>query len=345
MNALLALFSLPLFTASGSAPFEGATPGSTLDALRRELVPADARLVLHFDMQGFQRTELWKALSAPGGPIDVHADLEDLEELKTAFGIDPFTDLLGVTVWSSKDDLEPEAAVIVTTANVDQALSVLRLQPGYRSDVHEGLEFHTLREKDFVAYLHPLHDGLRAVVLAESHERLLRAARVVRGESPSLAGARNTRLEARPSPGSFLFGALVGGLPRASGFEPASHILGLAQGIQFDLGEAGGSLFMHLAISSESAETAKDLADAVNGILAMLRIAVGSQPEMPAGVNELMRALRVAQVENAVTLDFQYSTSGLLELLRSLEALESCDDEDDDGDDHREVRVEIREDN
>ncbi len=342
MNALLALVSFPLFAAPSNAPFEGALPGSTLDALRRELVPADARLVLHFDLQGFQRTELWKALSAPGGPIDVHAELEDLEQLKTAFGIDPFSDLLGVTVWSSKDDLEPEAAVIVTTANVDQALSVLRMQPGYRIDVHEGLEFHTLGQEDFVAYLHPLHDGLRAVVLADSSERLLRAARVVRGESPNLAGARNTQLQALPSPGSFFFGALVGGLPGASEFEPASHILGLAQGIQFDLGEAGGSLFMHLAITSASAETARDVTDAVNGVLAILRMAVGSQPEMPAGVNELMRALRVGQVENVVTLDFQYSTSGLLELMRSLEALESCD-EDEEG--HREVRVEIKEDN
>jgi hypothetical protein len=325
---------------------------TALDGLRTEFVPADARLVLHFDMQGIQRTQLWKAMSAPGGPVDeLHS--EDLQLFKTQFGIDPLTDLLSVTLWSASEDLEPEAAVLTTTASIDQALGILRMQPGYRTEVRDGVEIQFLTFDDVhdhgddeegtriavqvegdsdevAAYVHSLGSGQRAIVVAETPERVLRAAKVVRGESPSLASARSVAFQARPRPGSFLFGATVGGLPKTGNFQPASQIFGLAQGIQFDLGEAGGSFFVHAAITTADAELARKVRDSVAGLVAMGQLLVGTQPEVPQGVRDLLNAVQVTQSDNLVEVDFQYATAGLLDLMRTLDALDEQESGEDD---------------
>ncbi len=346
---------IPSFTflaLPGCAAREGELPGTSLDSLHPEFVPAEARLVLHFDMQGLQCTQLWKALTAPGGPIDLEGEASELQEFKTQFGIDPLTDLLGVTVWGTSEDLEPEAAVLVTTANVDPALAALRLQPGYRSEIHDGIEVQFLSfEQDgepeanggtrveigvhsdaIAAYVHPLSGGHRAIVVAENSDRVLRAAHVVRGESPNLASTRGVAFQARPRPGSFFFGASLGGLPKTGGFQPASQIFGLAQGIQFDLGEAGGSFFVHAAISTADAELARKVRDSVAGVVAMGQLLIGSQPEVPQGVRDLLDAIRVTQSDTLVDLDFEYATAGLLDLLKSLEAFDE-DESDESGED------------
>ena len=334
------LASLPLFVANDP---------SSLDGLRTEFVPADARLVLHFDVQGLQHTQLWKAMSAPGGPLD-ELQSEELQLFKTQFGIDPLTDLLSVTLWGSSEDLEPEAAVLTTTASIDQALGLLRMQPGYRTETRDGVEIqfltfdddhdHDLDEDDddedgtriavevggeseeVAAYVHALASGQRAIVVAETPERVLRAAKVVRGESPSLANARGGAFQARPRPGSFFFGATVGGLPKTGDFQPASQILGLAQGIQFDLGEAGGSFFVHAAISTADPEFARKVREIATGLVAMGQVMLAMHEEVPQGVRDLLSAIQVSQSDNLVEVDFQYATAGLVDLMRTLDELD-----------------------
>jgi hypothetical protein len=337
--AALPLCVLPHDPTATAAPLP-----SALDGLRTEFVPADARLVLHFDVQGLLHTQLWKALTGPDGLVDLEHEAKELIEFKNQFGVDPLTDILGVTLWSSSEDLEPEAAILTTTGKIDTALGALRLAPGYRTEPHDGIEVqffsfeehheaegtrvHVSVESEAVAaYVHPLSSGERAIVVAETPERVVRAAKVLRGEAPSLASAKGVSFQARPRPGSFLFGATLGGLPK--NLQPASQIFGLAQGIQFDLGEAGGSFFAHAALSAADAELARKVKDSAAGLVAMGQLILGAQEEVPQGVRELLGAIHVSQSETVVDVEFSYATSGLIDLLRSLQAMDAAESGED----------------
>jgi len=284
------------------------------EALPREFVPADARLVFHVDCDALRATTLWKVVMSESGPLS--GELDDLEEIQVELGIDPFQDVKSVTLYGTEVGADPTAVLLVVNKSLDRAIDALRDRHGLRTIRAEGLDLYALDEDDetIVAHVAELPGGDRLIVLSDSVEKTSRAVRVVRGDLPSLADDAGARLQARPGHGSFLYGELAGGLPEE--LQPASQVFGLAQGIQFDFGEAGGSLFVHASLATESDEDAMDVADTVDGLLALARLAAD---EIPPEAKNLLRALRVNTRGSLVTVDFEYDVHSLLSIVESME--------------------------
>ena len=300
--------------------------------LRREYVAADAGMVFHLDADALKTTTLWRFAMDEAGPFGVQHELDELEEFKAEFGLDPLTDVKSVTVYGSSLEQDPSAVLIRVSERLDDALAVLKMQDGYRTIREGGFELHTFADggDDVVAFIQELRGGDRLVVLSESVEQTIRAARVVRGDAASLADDAGAALRAKPAPGSFLYVEVAGGLPGMHEFEPASQVFGLAQGIQFDVGEAGGSLFIHAALATGSNENAMDVADMVDGLLALARIALRAEDWAPREATNLLRALRVNARGNMVTIDFEYDVRALLETLKSLDEGDDYEDYEED---------------
>ena len=96
------------------------------DELRPERVPANARFVLYFDAENFKRTSLWTIMQAHQDELEVDDELDDLEEFKREFGIDPLKDVKSVLVYGTTGPDDPSAIQIVVNETVDQAISALR---------------------------------------------------------------------------------------------------------------------------------------------------------------------------------------------------------------------------
>lgn len=295
------------------------------DELKRERLPADVDFVMHFDFEGFKQTELWKQVSSGLDQADLKADLEDFDELRTRFGIDPLTDVRAVTLFKVKSEEDPTVVLFSTTAKVDEALKNFQKEKGYARLSEGGIELHTWKTEDdgheetVCAYVHSVANGERVVVLASNKESALRSARVLRGEAPSHATA-GTLLSITPARGSFLYIA-ASEIPHLDEFTPASQVFGLAQGIQVDLGEAGGFLRAHMGLATESPEKASDISRFVDGMIALGSLA---REELGSAV-EFLRALRLNTRGSEVTIDFEFGVQRLVEILKSL-------DEDEDGD-------------
>jgi hypothetical protein len=149
------------------------------------------------------------------------------------------------------------------------------------------------------------------VVLASNESSVLRAARVLRGQEPSHARA-GTALVLAPARGSFLYVA-ARSLPHIKD-TPASRVLELSQGIQIDLGEAGGFLRAHLGLTAASPQDAFDIGSLVSGMISLARLA-GS--ELGEAV-ELLSGLRTTTLGSQVQLDFEFEVARLLEILEEL---------------------------
>lgn len=312
MNPLLLTTAALLFSA-----------GPRPDALRRERLPADVDFVLHFDLEGFQKTELWKLVQDSG---DGHFKLEDLDvelgDLQARIGIDPLRDIKAVTLFKRKSEEDPTVALLSTTDRVDQALQVLQGELGYGRVEEQGIVLHTWPHVDggeteiVFAYLHALPSGERVVVLASNKESALHAARVLRGEESSHAAGGT--LTVSPALGSFLYAAAMD-LSQLEEFSPASQVFGLAQGIQVDLGEAGGLLRAHMGVTTDSPQKASDVSRMIDGL-----IAFGSLMGADLGpAAELLRAVRLNTRGNEVMLDFEFGVKRMLELAEMLDEEES----------------------
>jgi len=302
MNHLL--LSLPLLF----------TCGPTGDPLRKERLPADVDFVMHLDLEGFKATELWQ-LARQGG--DFQAEFEELAEVEQRFGLNPLTDVRAVTLYKVEQEEDPTVVLLSTSAKVDAALEKLRQESGYQRLSEGKIELHTWQEEQqdgesVFAYLHGSGEE-RVVVLASKRSSALRAARVLRGEEISLAKS-GTGLAVAPAAGSFLYMSAAG-LPDLDEFAPASQVLGLAQGLQFDVGEAGGLLKAHLGIVAADTDKAFHLSNTLNGLISMAYLAGSELGE----ALELLTGMRVRSQGSNVSLDFEFELERLVEIFRALD--------------------------
>ena len=150
----------------------------------------------------------------------------------------------------------------------------------------------------------------------------MRSARVLRGEDPSHAKA-GVGLALAPQRGSFLYVA-ASEIPHLDEDLPASHVFGLAQGIQVDLGEAGGLLRGHMGVHTASAQDAFDVSNVLNGFVSMARLAGSELGE----ALELLTGLKIATRASEVTLDFEFDVARLFEIMEGLGGFHDDDEED-----------------
>jgi len=298
------------------------------DELKRERLPADVDFVMHFDFEGFKQTELWKEVSTDLDQAELKADLGDLDDLRTRFGIDPLTDVRAVTLFKVKSEEDPTVVLFSTTDKIDAALKNFQKEPGYARLNEGGIELHTWKTDDdgkdetVCAYVHSGANGERVVVLASNKESALRSARVLRGEAPNHANA-GTLLSITPAHGSFLYVAAAE-IPHLDEFTPASQVFGLAHGIQVDLGEAGGFLRGHMGVTTKSPQDALDVSNVVNGLMSIVRLAGAEAGE----ALELLNGLRLNTRGSEVSVDFEFGVRRLVEILKTLDQDDGDDDED-----------------
>jgi hypothetical protein len=299
-------------------------PTTSGDPVRRERLPAEVDFVMHLDLEGFKTTNLYRMVLESE---DMQTDFDELGEIEERFGLDPLRDLRAFTLFKVENEEEPTVVLLSTSTKVDAALEKLKHERGYRRLSEGAIELHTWKEEDHAdesvfAYLHGAGDE-RVVVLASQRESAVRAARVLRGELPSLAKS-GTGLTVAPAEGSFLYMS-ASDLSEMDEFAPASQVFGLAQGLQFDVGEAGGFLRAHVGVTTKNADDAFELANVVNGFVSLARLAGREAGE----ALELLTGLKVQSRGTNVTLDFEYELERLVELLGEL-----------DGDDDEPERVE-----
>ena len=316
------------------------------DQLDRSRLPADVDVVVHLDIEGLRRTQLWRYMESSE---EFHISVSELDEFRTRFGIDLLNDVRSATVYKTRDEEEPTVAILHMAPSVDEALKRMQGEAGYRSIERSGITLHTWGDPDdeedaAYASVHPLRGGDRLVVVAANPEDAVRAARVVRGEEESLANVREPALRVQPAPGSFLYVSAVEIPGLGAEFTPASQVFGLAQGIQLDLGEAGGYLQAHVRVVTESPEQAQSVAAVINGVIGLGNLASLELGEASEMVQEVLRSLRVNAVDSEVTLDFQYSVSALLSTIQALEAFEEATESEESETESKEEADEVDED-
>lgn len=290
---------------------------SASDELKRERLPADVDFVIHLDMEALRSTELWKHVSEQSEDFDL--DIDELDDIRREFGIDPLTDVRALTLYKVESEEEPTVVLFSSNSRVDEALEKLQLEDGYRRLVSSGIELHTWSddsdddEDRMFAYVHAI-GAERVVVLAANERSAVRAARVLRGEDPSHASA-GTLLTLAPARGSFMYVAAAE-IPSFDDDEdsPASQIFGLAQGIQFDVGEAGGYLRAHMGLITNSAEDALNISNVINGLISMARL-WGS--ELGEAV-EFLTGVRLSSRGTEVTVDWEFAVERMIEIFESV---------------------------
>jgi hypothetical protein len=267
------------------------------------IVPESARWVAHLDMEKFVATDLYGLLEKSGKfqiktrdldrslKMDVTKDVKDV----TLFGLGP----------DEKD------IVIAVAGKLDKAgiIAMIEAEKDHQKTAYGAYTIYSGDGDECGAFI---NDDL--IVFSENRSALEKVLDTAGGKAKNFAGTPlSASLKSVPA------GAFLGGvLPDLSGLGKEidrSKVLEKASGLFFMAQEKGANIMLSLHVTANSSESAKDMADVVQGLIAMARLG-GREGEM-AKIASLLDGLQVKLDGKVLRLDFERPSKEIADLITS----------------------------
>lgn len=293
-KAMLIVTALVLLSLGLAAPaFSGSIPA--------KIVPENARWVAHLDMEKFTATELFGYLEKDG---KFQVKTRDMDRwLK----MDPVKDVRGVTVFGFGPGDKQVAFVV--EGKLDKAGLIAKAES--EKDVQKtAYGAYTVYSGD--------GDGCGAfitdtmVVFAEDRSLVEKVLDTAAGKAKDFSGTPLSAALKEVPAGAFVSGVLpdLTALGKEIG---QSKVLDQASGLFFLAQEKSGQLALRLQVTAASPESAKNMADVVQGLIAMGRLG-GREGEM-AKITPLLDGLQVKLDGKVVRIDFARPSKEIADLL------------------------------
>ena len=257
-------------------------------------VPAAAAWVMHLDAEALRQTAPGRALMEQLG---TGKSGQQMDALAAVLGWDLRRDLAGLTLFNTTGDEREGVALLRGRFDPARLEVLLKADPGYRSEAYQGTTVHAWIDQEKKQRRFGALAGDVAVV-SGSKAAVQRALDVLQARAPGL-GAQNPNQLPLPEPGA-AFALAAGNLSRLpmTNNAPNARTLRLARSGNFSLSESAGQVIGRLRLQAEREESARLMADAGRGLLAMALL----DDAQDAATRELMQALRIEQAGPEVSL-------------------------------------------
>ncbi len=291
------------------------------------LVPPNAFWVVHVDAEAALSSTLGRYFIEKGGE---HLNLE-LAKLRSELGLDPLKDIKGVTAYGMTDDDEDGVALITTTPAAETALAAAIAKGDHQLETVDGIAMHRF-DDDAAFVLLPGSNPNERVVIAGENAAIIAAA--VKHLKDPAAAVDLTKGPITRGPGEnsivFFHASKIG---NGLDVEPLSVIMQRMEGVRIDVGERQGQMMAELDILSENEQEATNIAQMVQGVIAMARFAGGQEAEA-APFLDLLNGLTQTTDGRTVSLRLAIDPARLIQLADETGALNFEFDHDDHDADH-----------
>jgi len=226
------------------------------------IIPEGARWVAHLDMEKFVATKFFGYLEKDGRLEIKNRDVSHW--LK----IDVFKDITGLTIFG----LEPgeKQAVFAVAGKFDKArlLTLLDLDEKHQEIPYGGATILVMKDGQGAF----VNDGL--IVYSESRPAIEKVLDTAAGKAKNFSSSKLHAAFKDLSSGAFLSGVVedLAGLGMAT---RQSKIVDTAKGLLFVAREKGDSFQARLQVTADSPESGKNMADIVQGFIALGRMSQG----------------------------------------------------------------------
>ena len=243
--------------------------------LPTSIVPDGARWVAHLDMEKFIATTLYQYLEKDG-KFDIKS-----RDLNRWFKIDVPKDITGLTIFG----LDPgdKQAVFTVAGKFDRAglLALIALDKEHQETPYGAYTLYSTGSDEYGAFI---NDGL--IVFSENREAIEKVLDTAAGKTKSFASSKLNASFKDVSSGAFLSGVVenLSGLGKeinqSKFVEKASMMFFLAQ-------EKQDNLQVRVQVTADTPESAKNMADMAQGLIALVRLGQGEGPgAIPASLVE-----------------------------------------------------------
>jgi hypothetical protein len=269
--------------------------------LPTSIIPDGARWVAHVDMEKFVATKLYEYLNKDGRLEIKNRDITRM--LK----IDLFKDITGLTVFG----LEPgeKRAVFAAAGKFDKTrlLTLLSLDDDHREIQYDAHTIYSMGDHEFGAFV---NDGL--IIFADHREDIEKVLDTAAGKAKNFASSKLNAAFKDISSAAFVSAVVedlagLGKEIRQSRFvEKANLMFFLAQ-------EKQESLQVRVQVTADTPESAQDMADIAQGLIALARL--GTKENHEVGASSLVQAIQVKLEGKTVRLELDRPAREIADLV------------------------------
>lgn len=270
---------------------------------------ADAKWFLHLDFEAAKHTVVYaEVLDA----VRAQYPLDDtLNQLKAAIGVNPLTDITGVTVYNTS--FEKDVAAVIIYAKVDQDMLQLAVSnnPDYKQVAYGKHTLHTWTDANDGKTKVGCFYGDGMILLGDKAETLKMALDVLDGSKTA-----GSALVQTPEKGAFLYGAVdLNAIPQVAD-KNLSQLLSNAAGITMCTAEREGKVIATVQLKTRNAQLATQLKKMIDGVKAFGELA--TKAEHPT-VSDLLGKVQVSVDETSVIGTFEHDAKTILQTLQKID--------------------------
>lgn len=278
------------------------SPAFSTEALKKNLIPEDAKWVVHIDVEKFAKTQL-KEVFMEKSHFPLEREILGIE--KTA-NINFFEDITAVTIIGMIKDEEPIIA-FSGNLNKDHLLGLLKKEEPEEIQ-HGQFLIYSWGSDDCGTFIND-----RLLLISENRHDLEKVLDTFAGKAKSISGTLDSKLKS-VSPHAFIFVAAenISEMVEDEDDFP-SQILQKTESLFFAASEQDNTLKLVLNLQTDSPATAKNLVDMAQGLKAFLAMSDKVDPEW-----DLLKNMKIGIKGNAVLVESESSPEALLKVLMGM---------------------------
>lgn len=277
----------------------GLTLGLQADPINPSQISADARWIVHLDLDAFRASKLGsfvfkqfvdpKLQEAPqAGDLKV-----DYAALVRQIG--------AVTAYGTEFQKKSGQGVVVINAKTNTVTILEGLAAAILLDKPDG-PLKKTQEKPYPIY-ELKSDAVAAalgqgvILFAKTKTQVEQAAETILSGKASLK-TTNTFSALPEAPAGAFFTAVATAFGDVSGLPAQAKVLQTAEAGRLSLGEAGDKVFLGLNLRAKTAETSTQIRQVVEGLVALLSLSDSSDPDLAT----LIKGIKVSSTDQLVTV-------------------------------------------
>jgi hypothetical protein len=276
------------------------SPSISGESLQTELIPTEARWLIHIDVEKFAKTEL-KQILEKNSENDLGREIMGIE--KTT-GIDFFSDISAVTlIGMNHENNEP---VVAFSGNLDKThlLGLLKEEESLNKFNYGNFLIYNWDDDEYGVFA---NDNL--LIFSENRSGLEKVLDTLSGKGKNFSGTTLQRQFRALSPDTFLIAAAgnVSDLLEEDDDDFGALILKKTESAFFSANEQNSKVKLQLSLQTDSPETATKMGSMVTGLKAFLSMNDKIDSEW-----DIVKSLKVFAKDTTVVLESQGSVEELL---------------------------------
>ncbi len=271
--------------------------------LRKDNVSADAKWVLHLDVENLLATQLGGFFAKEFAEKQLAKPIRDLEQ---QFGIVfDWREIKSVTAYGTDFKKAVQGSGVLLIEGFDFAGALDAVIEKLSAQGAGNVPLEKLQAEPFPIYaakgeVFGAPVGDRLFLISKSKEQLERARSIADGKGANLTKA-NSFPALADAPQGFLLAAVAEGFQSAAKLPPQADGLKNAESAQVVAGEKADKFFVNLALNAKSAESATQMQQVLQGLLALGMLSQDQNKDLAT----LVQGLKVGGAEKLVSVNLE----------------------------------------